>query len=151
MAMKKALFVFLTLGCFLSIGLYAHPKKDKRGVDPKVDYRSLDEYGPWDDRNYGLTAADLQLLAPNERDLKEPLPAFFRVLMRRNSPELPREGPAQYPRSALQIFHQTCGGYLIDGKIYRTVRLENGHYLVVKENGHSFDPEQYPSCRLDKP
>ena len=34
----------------------------KRGTDPKVDYASLTKIGPWDDRNYSLTRADLDLL-----------------------------------------------------------------------------------------
>ncbi|MEM8931662.1 MAG: hypothetical protein AAGE94_10820, partial [Acidobacteriota bacterium] len=35
-----------------------------RGVDATLDYASLYRFGPWDDRNYQLTAEDLELLAP---------------------------------------------------------------------------------------
>ncbi|MGE3104437.1 MAG: hypothetical protein AB7K14_04210, partial [Lysobacterales bacterium] len=33
-----------------------------RGVDASVDYVALLAYGPWDDRNYQLTAADIAVL-----------------------------------------------------------------------------------------
>lgn len=80
------------------------------GIDQRVDYRSLTKYGPWDDRNYELTAEDLQYLAPNEEELRDPIPAFFRVELRKEMPHLRRSGPAQYPRSALQLFEIRYGG-----------------------------------------
>jgi hypothetical protein len=61
---------------------------------------------------------------------------------------MPREGPAQYPRSALQIFLQQCGGYLVDGKLYSDVRLEDGRYQVVLENGVDYEPPEGPPTTL---
>lgn len=82
------------------------------GVDQSVDYRSLLMFGPWDDRNYQLTAEDLSYLSSDEHKLDDPLPAFFRVELRREMPHLRRSGPAQYPRSALQLFEQRHGGLM---------------------------------------
>jgi hypothetical protein len=82
-----------------------------------------------------LTRADLALLAPNEEELIEPIPAFFRVILRRNFPKLPKEGPAQYPRTALQIFMHEYGGYLINNRLYKKVRIEGGRYRVIEEEG----------------
>ncbi len=126
----------------------AQEVRQARGVDPQVRYDSLQAIGPWDDRNYLLTAADLAVLAPNEAELVGPLPAFFRVLLRRSNPEMAREGAAQYPRSALQVFFQQCGGYLVDGKLYRNVRLEGGRYHVVLENGVDYQPAEGPPNTL---
>jgi len=105
-----------------------------KGKDPKVDYAALVKYGPWDDRNYELTATDLKLLPANEEKIASPLPAFFRVRMRKDSPELQREG-SEYPRSATQIFFRQFGGYLINGKLYQRVDLRDGKYVVIQENG----------------
>lgn len=88
-----------------------------RGVDPDLDYASLTKYGPWDDRNYQLTREDLEWLAPNEAELAIHIPAFFRVEWRKANPDMRRTGPAQYPRSAPEIFRQMYGGILIDGVI----------------------------------
>jgi hypothetical protein len=126
----------------------AQEVRQARGVDPQVRYDSLRAIGPWDDRNYLLTADDLAVLAPNEAELQGPLPAFFRVLLRKGNPDMPREGAAQYPRSALQIFLQQCGGYLVDGKLYQSVRLENGRYEVVLENGIDYHPPEGPPTTL---
>jgi hypothetical protein len=60
-----------------------------RGVDPKVDYAALTAFGPWDDRNYALTKADLLLLPANEAEIREPIPAFYRVEVR--AQRLPRQ------------------------------------------------------------
>lgn len=81
-----------------------------RGVDQTVDYASLRKYGPWDDRNYSLTAEDLKYLSSDEHALDNQLPAFFRVELRKEMPHLRKSGPAQYPRSALQLFEQRHGG-----------------------------------------
>ena len=37
----------------------AQPIDPGRGVDPRGDYRSFVEIGPWDDRNYQVTKEDL--------------------------------------------------------------------------------------------
>jgi hypothetical protein len=106
-----------------------------RGVDPRVDYAAMTAIGPWDDRNYRLTKEDLALLAPNEHEQRDPVPVFFRVEMRKANPKLRREGPAQYPRSALQMFQMTHGGYLVNGQIYKSAFFQDGRYLVLQENG----------------
>ena len=101
-----------------------------RGTDSRVDYPSLTRLGPWDDRNYQLSQRDLGLLADNEAEMTDPIPAFFRVELRRTWPELRRSGPAQYPRSALQIFRQLHTGYLVDGKFYRRAERVDGRFVV---------------------
>ncbi len=121
-----------------------HPSRSQQviqrlGVDPQLDYDALKRFGPWDDRNYKLRRSDLEWLAPNEADLREPIPTFFRVLLRRSNPRMLREGPAQYPRSALQIFLQLCGGYLVNGRLYTRVRLLRGRYVVTEEDGTEYE------------
>ena len=88
-----------------------------KGVDPNVDYGELVRFGPWDDRNYQLTADDLKLLAPNEAEQTDPIPAFFRVALRKANPESRKTGPGQYPRSAFNAFRIKHGGYLVDGML----------------------------------
>ena len=61
-----------------------------RGVDQTVDYASLTRYGPWDDRNYEIVKPELDLLADNEAELTDPIPAFFRIELRREFPHLRR-------------------------------------------------------------
>lgn len=109
-----------------------------RGADPSLEYPALTRIGPWDDRNYRLTRADLALLAANESELRDPIPAFFRVQMRKENRSLPRTGPAQYPRSALQIFEQLYGGYLVDGKLYKEVSYVDGRFRVIEDKGIAF-------------
>jgi hypothetical protein len=113
----------------------AQPIDPGRGVDPRVDYRSFVEIGPWDDRNYQVTKEDLAFLAPNERELKDPIPVFFRIELRKSNPGMPRTGPSQYPRSALNIFEMKYGGYLVEGKLYRKVTIKNGRFVVALERG----------------
>lgn len=124
----------LLLGCSI-LSAEAQVIRNSRGVDSRVDYTSLTRYGPWDDRNYQLTGADLALLAPNEDEQVAQIPVFFRVQMRKAWPALRRQGPAQYPRSALQIFRQMYGGYLIDGWLYKGVRRQDGRWIVVETGG----------------
>ena len=106
-----------------------------RGTDRRVDYPSLLRFGPWDDRNYTLTRADLAALTANEAELRVPIPAFFRVKMRQAWPELQRTGPAQYPRHAPEIFRAMFGGFQIDGRIYGAVERTPTGYAVVLEDG----------------
>ncbi len=106
-----------------------------RGVDSRVDYASLTRFGPWDDRNYRLTVDDLALLPAADPEATEAIPAFFRVGLRRDHPELAASGPAQYPRSGLPAFFQRHGGYLIDGTLYRQARREEDGWRVVLEDG----------------
>ena len=82
------------------------------GVDQRVDYKALTKYGPWDDRNYEITAEDLDVLAPDEDQLHDPIPAFFRIELRKEIPHLRRTGAAQYPRSAVPLFERRYGGLM---------------------------------------
>ncbi len=114
----------------------AHPVDATRGVDGSVDYAALALIGPWDDRNYQLTAADVALLSDDERSARDPIPAFFRVELRRANREMRTQGPGQYPRSALQRFERKYHGYLIDGRLYREVRVaEDGSFEVALVRG----------------
>ncbi|MEM7353823.1 MAG: hypothetical protein AAF657_23690 [Acidobacteriota bacterium] len=128
----------LTTALLLLLAVPASQAQDVlqyRGADSRVDYAELVEIGPWDDRNYRLTQDDLDLLADNETELRAQIPAFFRVAMRKAIPEMQRTGPVQYPRSALQIFEQMYGGFLIDGKVYTKAEYRDGRYAVLMENG----------------
>lgn len=70
-------FIFM-IAC---ISLAQTPVIDQaNGVDPSVDYAALAQLGPWDDRNYQLTAQDLLVLSEFEPEAKSPIPAFYRVL-----------------------------------------------------------------------
>jgi hypothetical protein len=102
--------------------------EQSRGADQRVDYASLQQFGPWDDRNYALTREDLRLLAPNEAELADAIPAFFRVELRREFPQLPRTGPVQYPRSAVPLFQIRYGGLMRDGRVQR---MEGGEDEAV--------------------
>ncbi len=117
-APRTVIAALVLAATFLAAALEAQPVRQIRGVDSRVDYAALKKVGPWDDRNYQLTQVDLELMAPNETELKAQIPAFFRVELRKGIPEMRRTGPVQYPRSALQIFRLMYGGYLVDGKIY---------------------------------
>lgn len=101
-----------------------------RGVDARVDYASLTDYGPWDDRNYQLTQDDLTLLGEGERDLTVRAPLFYRIELRERFGNLPTTGPVQYPRSTLPRFLTEYGGFLIDGVLYRKAKLVGDRYLV---------------------
>ena len=131
------LAILLAFGATLLLGsfAFAQPVQQIRGVDSQVDYQKLNRLGPWDDRNYRLTARDLRILAPNEAELRVQVPAFFRVEMRRANPDMQRTGPAQYPRSALQIFRQMYGGYLVEGKLYRKAEFRDGTWKVLLNGG----------------
>ena len=127
-------FLLFGLVLFAVLPSQAQRIDNRKGADPQVDYTALTRYGPWDDRNYQLTRADLAWLAPNEAELKDPIPAFFRVFLRKSNPDLARDG-VLYPRSALQIFEQMHKGYLINGKIYRSVVYQGDRFRVIEEKG----------------
>ncbi|MDZ4811465.1 MAG: PKD domain-containing protein [Pseudomonadota bacterium] len=104
-----------------------------RGVDARVDYADLAKYGPWDDRNYLLTKADVDLLSKNESDAIIPIPVFYRVEMRKANPGLMISGPAQYPRSALNGYLAKYEGFKINGTIYTSVRANGtGGYELTQ-------------------
>jgi hypothetical protein len=113
----------------------AQPVDQSKGVDQRVDYTSFTKLGPWDDRNYGVTQADLALLAANEHELRDPIPVFFRIEMRKQNPGMPRTGIPQYPRSALQVFRIKHSGYLVDGRLYRKAEVRNGRFEIVMKDG----------------
>jgi len=117
-----------------------------RGVDPRVDYPSFVKIGPWDDRNYKITKEDLAVLAANEQELRDPIPVFFRVEMRKANPEMRRTGVAQYPRSALQIFQMKYGGYLVDDKLYKDAVYRGDRFEVVRRNG--FTQEEFRELQV---
>lgn len=119
--MQRCLILFALAGLAVAPATWGQQVVQARGVDSRVDYAALKALGPWDDRNYGLDQEDLALLAPNEREQRDPIPAFYRVELRRQRPELRRSGPAQYPRSAYNFFLLQYGGYLIDGRLYEEV------------------------------
>ncbi|MEM7587235.1 MAG: sialidase family protein [Acidobacteriota bacterium] len=107
----------------------------ERGVDARVDYGSLTKIGPWDDRNYELTQDDLAILPEDEHRLTDPVPAFFRVGIRKHWREKRGRELKIYPRSALQSFRLMFGGYLIEGKLYRKVTREDGRFRIILEDG----------------
>ena len=86
----------------------------EKGADPKVDYRSLTKYGPWDDRNYSVTQKDLKLIPENDQYLSN-VPVFFKIQLRKEQPEL----GDHYPRSALQLFQIRHGGLVVNGILYK--------------------------------
>ncbi|MFK7830141.1 MAG: hypothetical protein AB8B57_10215 [Congregibacter sp.] len=86
----------------------------EKGVDPRVDYSSLTQYGPWDDRNYAVTLEDLSLLPAKDQYLSN-VPVFFKTELRKEQPEL----GDFYPRSALQAFHIRHGGLVVNGLLYK--------------------------------
>lgn len=111
----------LGIGLLIVSSAYAQPVDSSRGIDPSVDYQSLATYAPWDDRNYQLTANDLDILAPNESELISPVPVFFRVMYRQENPDTSTTGAVQYPRALLNYYRMRFDGYLIDGQIFRHV------------------------------
>jgi hypothetical protein len=132
----KVVFCLAGLATISASALAANRVVQSRGADPNLDYASLIQVGPWDDRNYALTLADIAVLSADETSAKDPVPAFFRVEMRRANPGLQKSGPAQYPRSALQRFLIKHHGYLINGRLYHDVRLdENRNYEVILRDG----------------
>ncbi|MEM8960326.1 MAG: sialidase family protein [Acidobacteriota bacterium] len=117
-------FLFLVLSLLVATTATAQTIVQARGVDSRVDYASLTQFGPWDDRNYDLNFDDLALLADNEAELASPVPVFYRVELRRTY-DLMTTGEAQYPRSALPYFKMTYGGYLIDGKLHKRASYDH--------------------------
>ena len=79
-APKSKLFAIALVLIAVAATLAAQPIDPSRGSDPNVEYTSLARFGPWDDRNYDLRAADLELLAPIGHE-EEPIAA---VVLRRN-------------------------------------------------------------------
>jgi len=104
----------------------------QKGVDPRVDYKSLEKYGAWDDRNYELKKEDVDLLEKALRKGAEtagPLPAWFRVKLRREA-GLRADQKVEY-RNYLNIFLNQEGGWLIEGKHYRGTKVQGDQYKVM--------------------
>lgn len=110
--MKLKPLALLSLATF-SMTSFAEIEQVK-GVDQRVDYKSLEKMGPWDDRNYLLTKEDLAVIPEKDQYLAN-VPAFFKVFKRK---ELPNLGDL-YPRSTLQHFQMLHGGLIIDGVWYK--------------------------------
>jgi hypothetical protein len=88
------------------------------GVDPRVDYPSLLKFGPWDDKNYQLRLEDIAVLPEN--DVYRPgVPAFFKIMKRR---EMIAEGfplGEFYPRELNKEFQMRFGGLTQGGTLFR--------------------------------
>lgn len=85
-----------------------------RGIDQRVDYRSLTRFGPWDDRNYMLTLEDVRLLPEDDYYIHN-VPAFWKVEYRKRTPEM--AGWNMYPKSIDQEFELRYGGLMQNGRI----------------------------------
>lgn len=132
--MKGFILAIILLGIESVPSALAQNIDQSRGADADVDYSSLTEYGPWDDRNYALTKSDLAWLADNEAELTDPIPAFFRVELRREFPHFRREGPAQYPRAAVPVFNIRYGGLIWDGEY-----IDGGKVIDEGESGDELE------------
>lgn len=143
---RAVLVAGIVAAAALTAAASAQPVDKGLGVDPRVDYPSFTQIGPWDDRNYLVTKEELELLAPNERELKDPIPVFFRIEMRKVNPGMPRTGVPQYPRSALQIFEQKYGGYLINKRLYKGATYRDGRFEVLQQKGMT--QEEFEDLRL---
>ncbi|MGQ0800748.1 MAG: proprotein convertase P-domain-containing protein [Pseudomarimonas sp.] len=119
-ALVGQILLFLALALPMRLASAAdEPAIDpSRGVDASVDYVELTKLGPWDDRNYQLTAADLRVL-PSEDRYVPGVPAFFKIQKRR---EMEAQGfplDRHYPRELDKEFVYRFGGLLINGQIQR--------------------------------
>jgi hypothetical protein len=92
-----------------------------RGVDQTLNYESLLKYGPWDDRNYELTKNDVAVLPAQDRFFAS-VPAFFKILKRR---EMKAQGfplGEHYPREFNKEFSMRFGGLIQNGVHFLTLR-----------------------------
>lgn len=78
-----------------------------RGVDARVDYRALAKRGPWDDRNYQLTAEDLALLHPDEQP-PPGVPLYHRVQYWKSQPDV--KALPLYPDSVELMYRREQAG-----------------------------------------
>ena len=97
---------------------------NKRGIDSRVDYKSLQNLAPWDDRNYQLTLEDLDLLYEDEEKITNLVPLFFRVQFHKDFPNSKRNKFLPYPKSLYNHFINRYNGYLIDNKIYKKLKWD---------------------------
>ncbi|MEO6076947.1 MAG: sialidase family protein, partial [Dokdonella sp.] len=89
-----------------------------QGVDQRVDYVALRRFGPWDDRNYALTQADVAVLPAND-EYRYGVPAFFKILKRKESIQEGFPIHEHYPRELDKEFDLRFGGLLQDGVLHR--------------------------------
>ncbi|PIE89317.1 MAG: hypothetical protein CR997_11905 [Acidobacteria bacterium] len=95
---------------------------NQRGIDPKVDYNKLFQKTttlgiPWDDRNLNITKDDLDILPAGEYDDVSKIPVFYRILFRKEYPNMKTKGKGQYPLSAPEVFEVLYGGLMRDGYV----------------------------------
>jgi hypothetical protein len=131
----RAIIAFGLLPMFVSVAAptaHTYEIVQQKGVDQRVDYKSLEKYGAWDDRNYELTKEDVELLEEafaKDNEPAGPLPAWFRVKVRREAGLAP-DRRVEY-RNLLNIFLQQEGGWRIGNKYYKETKLEDGRYKVI--------------------
>ena len=121
------------LFCF-SISAHAEIRQEY-GVDQRVDYQSLTELGPWDDRNYQLTQEDLAILPENDHFVRN-VPAFFKVKARQANPHIGEF----YPRELYHAFLIHFGGLIVDGVWYK--EGIGKYYHPVTLSGKPDDPRE---------
>ena len=109
---------------------HAQTVVQSKGTDSNLNYESLKKFGPWDDRNYQLTREDLKVLSANEEELRDLIPAFYRVELRKRYSDLQKTGLHQYPHSAKPRFRVEYGGYLINGSYYRKASRTGDTFTV---------------------
>lgn len=134
--MRNSILTIVYLIVFMISGsIHAQTIDQTRGLDQSLDYRGLTQFGPWDDRNYKITRQDLDLLSSDEHLLTDPIPAFFRIELRKEFPHLRRSGPAQYPRAAVPLFYKRYGGLIWDNKLVgKTGKEEKDQGEIVERN-----------------
>ena len=130
--------VLLATAVAMASSLDAQEIHQERGVDARVDYASLTRIGPWDDRNYQLLLEDLAELRPDEQRFRDPIPAFFRVGLRRAEKQQaearqldPSRLTGYYPMHAVPSFRLTYGGFLVDGQLYRGAEYREGRFVIT--------------------
>jgi len=74
-----------------------------------------------------------------EAEQTDPIPAFYRVELRKIAPDSRKTGPAQYPRSALNAFRIDYGGYLVDGTLYTRVQRVGQRFAIDLVEGIDAD------------
>ena len=136
------------LFCF-SISAHAEIRQEY-GVDQRVDYQSLTELGPWDDRNYQLTQEDLAILPENDHFVRN-VPAFFKVKARQANPHIGEF----YPRELYHAFLIHFGGLIVDGVWYKEGIGKYYHPVTLSgkpddpREGATVDPDGEVILRID--
>jgi len=139
--MKYTIVSFLSI--FIITNVNSQEINNNYGVDDRLDYQTLTAFGPWDDRNYDLTLDDLTYLSDEESELKEMVPAFYRVLFRKKYPNSKKTGPGQYPRRFFNDYKMRYGGYLIDGELYTSVTYDQGSRIFKVETSNGVKPGDF--------